>query len=99
MFLSEVGVLHRSLEISVAYCLLHMHRVFPLGQPRRDTAVAEIMLADSSQLALSLPNASQRLPVIFAALASTGAEVRETKLTEPSLESLFISLTGKELRE
>ena len=29
----------------------------------------------------------------------TGAEVRGTTLTQPSLESLFIKLTGKELRE
>ena len=61
--------------------------------------VAEVVLADRSQLAVSLAGASRRLPAIFAALASSGAEVRETTLTEPSLESLFISLTGKELRE
>ncbi len=33
------------------------------------------------------------------ALAGTGAVVRETTVTRPSLESLFIRLTGKELRE
>jgi hypothetical protein len=32
-------------------------------------------------------------------LTSTGADVRETTLTQPNLESLFIKLTGKELRE
>jgi hypothetical protein len=39
------------------------------------------------------------LPAIFSALAAAGAEVRGTNLTQPSLESLFIKLTGKELRE
>ena len=32
-------------------------------------------------------------------LASAGAEVRGATLTQPNLESLFIKLTGKELRE
>ena len=32
-------------------------------------------------------------------LDGAGCEVRETTLTQPSLESLFIELTGKELRE
>ncbi len=59
----------------------------------------EILQADESLLLLSLAAASQKLPAIFAALAGAGAEVRGTTLTQPSLESLFIKLTGKELRE
>jgi ABC-2 type transport system ATP-binding protein len=59
----------------------------------------EILQADEALLVLSLPEASRRLPAIFSALAAAGAEVRGTNLTQPSLESLFIKLTGKELRE
>jgi len=59
----------------------------------------EILQADESLLLLSLPGASAKLPAVFAALAGAGAEVRGTTLTQPSLESLFIKLTGKELRE
>ena len=59
----------------------------------------EILQADENLLILALPEASRRLPAIFAALAAAGAEVRGTTLTQPSLESLFIKLTGKELRE
>ena len=59
----------------------------------------EVLQGDESLLLLSLQGASAKLPAIFAALASTGAEVRGTTLTQPSLESLFIKLTGKELRE
>jgi hypothetical protein len=33
------------------------------------------------------------------ALTGVGAEVRETTMTQPSLESLFIKITGRELRE
>ena len=59
----------------------------------------EVAQADAVNLTLVLPEASRRLPAIFAALAEAGAEVRETTLTQPSLESLFIRMTGKELRE
>lgn len=59
----------------------------------------EILQADENLLLVSLAVASQKLPAIFAALAGVGAEVRGTTLTQPSLESLFIKLTGKELRE
>jgi len=59
----------------------------------------EIVQADEAMLVLSVTEASRRLPQIFAALAQAGAEVRGTTLTQPSLESLFIKLTGKELRE
>jgi ABC-2 type transport system ATP-binding protein len=59
----------------------------------------EILQADEGTLVLSLAEASRKLPGIFAALETAGAEVKGTTLTQPSLESLFIKLTGKELRE
>jgi ABC-2 type transport system ATP-binding protein len=59
----------------------------------------EVVYASPEQLTLSLSAAARKLPAIFNALESAGAEVRGTTLTQPSLESLFIKLTGKELRE
>jgi ABC-2 type transport system ATP-binding protein len=58
----------------------------------------EVVQADETQVSLSVSDASHRLPAIFTAVNSAG-EVRGTTLTQPSLESLFIKLTGKELRE
>ena len=60
---------------------------------------AEVVSVDQATLILSMAEASRKLPAIFAALASAGADVRETTLTQPSLETLFIKLTGRELRE
>ena len=57
----------------------------------------EVIHSDETQLALAMTDASHRLPLIFAAL--NGSELRGTTLTQPSLESLFIKLTGTELRE
>jgi ABC-2 type transport system ATP-binding protein len=59
----------------------------------------EVLQADESLIVLSVTEASRKLPAIFAALAAAGADVRGTTLTQPSLESLFIRLTGKDLRE
>ena len=60
---------------------------------------AEIVQAEEGELRLALREASQKLPQLFAALSGTGSVVRETIVTRPSLESVFIHLTGKELRE
>ena len=59
----------------------------------------DLVHADDASLRLAMTNASGKLPELFAALAATDPEIRETTLTQPSLESLFIKLTGKELRE
>jgi ABC-2 type transport system ATP-binding protein len=59
----------------------------------------EVASAESDELRLVLQGASQRLPELFAVVAATGAQVREATMTQPSLENLFIKLTGKRLRE
>jgi len=59
----------------------------------------EVVSLDAERLRLAVEGASRRLPVIFAALAEAGADVRETTISQPSLEALFIKLTGRELRE
>ena len=60
---------------------------------------AEIVTAEADLVTVALPEASRKLPELFAALSSAGAQVHATTMTQPSLESLFIKLTGKELRE
>ncbi|MFN7932932.1 MAG: ABC transporter ATP-binding protein [Bryobacteraceae bacterium] len=59
----------------------------------------EVLQHAEDSLVLSVPQAAMRLPEIFAAVAQAGGEVRGATVTQPSLESLFIKLTGKELRE
>ncbi len=73
-----------------------------VGLALRDAkqAIGDVELAHAGpeQLTLALRDASRKLPAIFEILAQAGAEVRESTLTQPNLESLFIQLTGKELR-
>jgi ABC-2 type transport system ATP-binding protein len=59
----------------------------------------DVVQAEESVVTLSLEDASRRLPAIIAGLSGAGGEIRSTTLSQPNLESLFIKLTGKELRE
>ncbi len=59
----------------------------------------EVVQSDDATVLLAAAEASKRLPLLFQALTQAGAEVRETTLTQPSLESLFIKLTGQEFRD
>ena len=70
-----------------------------VGSALEGVAEIEVITSAEDGLTLAVTEASQRLSDIFAALTAAGATVRETTLTEPNLESLFIKLTGRELRE
>jgi len=59
----------------------------------------EILGQEKNSLTLTLSHASQHLPGIFDAISSAGGSVSETSLRSPNLETLFLLLTGKELRE
>ena len=59
----------------------------------------ELISQEEGVLTLTLSSASQHLPQIFAAITSIGGSVSETSLRSPNLETLFLLLTGKELRE
>jgi ABC-2 type transport system ATP-binding protein len=87
--------------------VLHLSGQFPSEAVR--TAIAklvagglddlEILAQEDLELTLTLSGGSQHLPDIFAALSAAGGRVKETNLRSPTLETLFLLLTGKELRE
>lgn len=59
----------------------------------------EVISDDQGVLTLTMTAASQHLPRIFQAITAAGGSVTETSLRSPNLETLFLLLTGKELRE
>ena len=65
----------------------------------RDIDDLEILSQDEGSLLLTLSAASQHLPRIFDVVSQAGGSVSETSLRSPNLETLFLLLTGKELRE
>ena len=59
----------------------------------------DVLTADTNALTLTLHAASHHLPRIFEAVTSAAGRIDETSLRSPNLETLFLLLTGKELRE
>ena len=59
----------------------------------------EVISQEELGLTLTLSQASQHLPAIFDTVSGAGGNVTETSLRSPNLETLFLLLTGKELRE
>ena len=64
-----------------------------------EIADLEILSQEEDALLLTLSKASHHLPKVFAAIERAGGTVTETGLRSPNLETLFLLLTGKELRE
>ena len=60
---------------------------------------AEVVTADPATVVLSVREASKRLPAILSAVSELAGPITDTTISQPSLESLFIKLTGRELRE
>jgi ABC-2 type transport system ATP-binding protein len=82
--------------------VLRLSGVFQPDAARAALSVAgdlEVVQASEDTLILSMKGASRMLPAVFSAVSQAGAEIHETTLTQPSLHSLFIKLTGRALRE
>lgn len=85
---------------------LQLNGRFP-AESTRDAVMAlvpgiadlEVLSQTDDALLLTLSAASQHLPQIFDAISKAGGSVAETSLRSPNLETLFLLLTGKELRE
>jgi ABC-2 type transport system ATP-binding protein len=50
-------------------------------------------------LELVVDDARECLPAVLAAISTNGVVVRSVEVTEPNLETVFLHLTGKALRE
>lgn len=82
--------------------LLTLRGDFPVDATRpvlaRRGADATVHEAED-RLVLSLPDASSLLAGLLGELSAAGAVVREVSLARPNLESLFLRLTGRQLRQ
>jgi len=85
---------------------LQLNGEFPAAATREAVTSLEPNIADleilsltEDALLLTLSSASHHLPQIFDAISRSGGSVAETSLRSPNLETLFLLLTGKDLRE
>jgi ABC-2 type transport system ATP-binding protein len=78
------------------------HRLVTL---RVDGAVAtvppgvDVSAEDPRVLRAKVNNVARELPALLAAISAQGREVEDVEVRGPSLQSVFIHLTGRELRE
>jgi ABC-2 type transport system ATP-binding protein len=78
------------------------HRIVTL---RVDAPIAsvppgvEVSTEDTHVLRARVSNVARELPALLTAISSQGREVEDVEVRGPSLQSVFIHLTGRELRE
>jgi len=59
---------------------------------------AETLSLTTETLMIAIRDGARNLPAVLSGISDTGADIHDTRLSEPNLESLFLKLTGKELR-
>jgi ABC-2 type transport system ATP-binding protein len=62
-------------------------------------AGVEVAVEDTRLLRARVTNVARELPGLLGALSAQGLEVEDVEVRGPSLQSVFIHLTGRELRE
>ena len=53
----------------------------------------------NEQITVFTSNGTELLPVIFQISSDLGVKIKSTLLTQPTLDDVFISYTGRELRD
>lgn len=84
---------HEALRLRVdacAECLTEALRTVP--------SVLQTSCIDSD-IVVMVPNASEALPAVVGAAGALGIKIRSIDIEEPNLETVFLHLTGKALRD
>lgn len=89
--LGEGGVIE--LEVSPPGCPAHLE-----DELARQEAVTSVR-HEGNRLFISSADSARSLAPVMQKLAGAGCQVASLELYSPTLEKLFIHLTGKELRE
>ncbi|NNF16128.1 MAG: ABC transporter ATP-binding protein [Gammaproteobacteria bacterium] len=59
---------------------------------------ADVLVLNDNSVMIAITEGAANLQTFLNGVGSTGATIRDTRLSEPNLESLFLKLTGKDLR-
>jgi ABC-2 type transport system ATP-binding protein len=65
----------------------------------RDVQGVSTATIDEEAVMLLVQDANEVLPRLFEAAAAAGVRITEVSVTEPNLETVFLHLTGRALRE
>ncbi|MBT8137955.1 MAG: ABC transporter ATP-binding protein [Gammaproteobacteria bacterium] len=70
--------------------------------PAVETAIAplnaDVLTLSTDTVMIAVADGAANLQAFLNGVSATGAVIRDTRLSEPNLESLFLKLTGKDLR-
>jgi ABC-2 type transport system ATP-binding protein len=77
------------------------HRIVTLrvDAPLSPPPGVEVAADDPRTLRAKVSNVARDLPALLGAISAQGREVEDVEVRGPSLQSVFIHLTGRELRE
>ena len=78
------------------------HRIVTLRVDAPITTIPsgiEVAAEDPRTLRAKVTNVARELPSLLTAVAAQGREVEDVDVRGPSLQAVFIHLTGRELRE
>ncbi|MDH3645737.1 MAG: ATP-binding cassette domain-containing protein [Gammaproteobacteria bacterium] len=80
--------------------IIQLSGTFDVRKVEREVARlnADALVLDTETVMISVRDGAGSLQSFLNAIVATGAVIRDTRLSEPNLESLFLKLTGKELR-
>jgi len=59
---------------------------------------ADALSLNTEVVMIAIRDGARNLPAVLQGISATGADIHDTRLSEPNLESLFLKLTGKDLR-
>lgn len=65
----------------------------------REHLGAGVLTSTEEEVLIAVDNGSEALPSVLAAAESAGVQVKKVTLERPTLETLFLKLTGRELRD
>ena len=65
----------------------------------KDNVSEKTKIINTNTLAITVENAPEKIPLIFDVARSNGVKILEIKYSRPTLDDVFLQLTGRKLRE
>jgi len=75
------------------------HSVKSFMEAIKNDVSEKIKILNTNTLAITVENAPEKIPLIFDIAQSNGVKILEIKYSRPTLDDVFLQLTGRKLRE
>ena len=75
------------------------HNIKSFMEAIKNDVSEKIKILNTNTLAITVENAPEKIPLIFDTAQSNGVKILEIKYSRPTLDDVFLQLTGRKLRE